>query len=192
MSRTALILVDVINDFFHPDGSNYHAEYLPILENIKFVLSQARWYNLMIVHATEEHIPGHPDFEWRKLPEHNLKDSFSASIVTDIPVEIGEYHVTKRRYSAFFATDLDLILRERGIEKVFLVGVKTHVCVRATAQDAFAYGYDVYVIEEAVGSNHEHLHYASLEDIDRYMGQVISMNQAFEMFAAEKASGEDE
>lgn len=185
MSKSALILVDVINDFFHPDGSNFHEEYLPVLENIKSVLAQARVNGLMIVHTMEEHIPGHPDFEWRKLPKHNFKGTANAQPEKDIEIRAGEYRVPKRRYSAFFATDLDLILRERGIEKLFLVGVKTHVCVRATAQDAFAYGYQVYVIAGAIGSNHAHLHSASLEDIDRYMGRVISMDDAFQMFAVE-------
>ena len=185
MNKAALVLVDVINDFFHPDGSNFHEEYLPILENIKFVLAQARLNNLVIVHAMEAHIPGHPDFEWRKLPQHNYAGSFNAQPVQGIEIGGGEYKIYKRRYSAFFATDLDLILRERGVEKLFLTGVKTHVCVRATAQDAFAYGYEVYLIEEAVGSNREHLHFASLEDIDRYMGRVISMDDAFQMFAIE-------
>lgn len=189
MSNSALILVDVINDFFHPDGSNFHEEHIPVLENIKFVLAQARLNGLMIVHAMEEHIPGHPDFEWQKLPKHNIDGTFNAQPEKDIQIHAGEYRVPKRRYSAFFATDLDLILRERGIEKLFLVGVKTHVCVRATAQDAFAYGYQVYVIEEAVGSNHALLHSASLEDIDRYMGQVISMDEAFQMFAVEISLG---
>lgn len=183
MGKSALILVDVINDFFHPEGSNFHEEYIPILENIKFVLAQARLNKLVIVHAMEQHISEHPDFEWRKLPQHNIAGSFNAQPVQGIEVQANEYRVPKRRYSAFFATDLDLILRECGVEKLFLAGVKTHVCVRATAQDAFAYGYEVYVIEEAVGSNHEHLHYASLEDIDRYMGRVISMDDAFQMFA---------
>jgi maleamate amidohydrolase len=73
--------------------------------------------------------------------------------------------VRKRRYSAFFTTDLDLILREAGVGRLLIVGVKTHVCVRATAQDAFGYGYAVYVVKGAIGSNHPHLHAASLEDI---------------------------
>ena len=185
MTDNALILVDVINDFFHPNGSNFHEKYIPILENIKIILAQARMNQFVIVHTQEEHIPGHPDFEWRKLPQHNFKDSFNAEPIRDVKILEGEYRVPKRRFSAFFATDLDLILREDGVKRVFLVGVKTHVCVRATAQDAFAYGYEVNIIREAVGSNREHLHLASLEDIDRYMGRVILMENAFLMFAGE-------
>jgi nicotinamidase-related amidase len=60
--KTALIVVDAINDFFHPDGSNYHPEYDPILEKVKEMLDLARQHKIMIVHTMENHIPGgHPE-----------------------------------------------------------------------------------------------------------------------------------
>ena len=89
----------------------------------------------------------------------------------------------KRRYSAFFATDLALFLREQKIERVVIAGVKTNVCIRATAQDAFAHGFDVVVPREATNSNRPHLAEASLEDIDRYFGEVVPLDEALEMLA---------
>ena len=53
-------------------------------------------------------------------------------------VDPNEIVCSKRRYSAFFATDLALFLREQGIERAIVAGVKTNVCIRATGQDAFA------------------------------------------------------
>ena len=180
--KTALVLVDVINDFFHSEGINYYSEYEPVLENIKRVLAAAREYGILVVHTRERHIPdGHPDFEWRKLPEHCIEGSFAAQPVSGIEVLPGEYLVYKRRFSAFFATDLDLLLREAGVERLLVVGVKTNVCVRATVQDAFGYGYDVSVVKDAIGSNLSHLHEASLEDIERYMGNSITMEDAIQM-----------
>lgn len=180
--KTALVLVDVINDFFHPDGPNYYPEYVPILANIKQLLAIARDNQVMIVHAMEAHISnGHPDFEWRKLPEHCIQGSFAAEPAVGIRVFPGDYVVQKRRFSAFFATDLDMLLRETDIGRLVVVGVKTHVCVRATVQDAFGYGYDTVVVEEATGSNYTHLHKASLEDIERYMGRVLTMTEAAQL-----------
>src|SRR6202011_6012856 len=89
----------------------------------------------------------------------------------------------KRRYSAFFATDLALFLREQAIDRVVIAGVKTNVCIRATPQDAFAYGFDVIVPREATNSNRPHLAEASLEDIDRYIGKVAPLAEALEMLA---------
>lgn len=180
---TALILVDVVNDFFHPQGRNYHPCYASVLTYIRRLLEAARRNKVVIVHAVEGHLPGHDqDFEWRKLPQHCIVGSFEAELAPGVDAQEGEYMLRKRRYSAFFATDLDLFLRERGVQHVVLVGVKTHVCVRATAQDAFALGYNVAVVREAVGSNHFHLHEASLEDIQRYMGRVISAEECLALF----------
>jgi len=89
----------------------------------------------------------------------------------------------KRRYSAFFATDLALFLHEQKIQRVVIAGVKTNVCIRATAQDAFASGFDVVVPREATNSNRPHLAEASLEDIDRYIGKVVSLEAALAMLS---------
>jgi len=184
--RRALLLIDVINDFFHPDGSNYYPEYDPILENIRTMLDAARKAGLMVIHVREDHPPQHTaDFEFEKLPQHCFSGSSDVEWANGIEVLEGEYIVTKRRYSAFFETDLNLLLYESGIRNVMVVGVKTHVCIRATVQDAFGWGYRPIVVREAVGSNYHHLHEASLEDIERYMGTVISMEKAIEMINQE-------
>lgn len=180
--KTALLLVDVIHDFFHPRGTNYHSEYQPVLQNIIRIVEAAREQGLMIVHAMEAHHPGHcGDFEWRKLPEHCLAGSFDAEPVAAVGIRAGEFVLTKRRYSAFFATELDLLLREAGIEQLLVAGVKSHVCIRATIQDAFGYGYRAVLVREATGSKYQHLHAASLEDIERYMGDVVDMKTGLEI-----------
>ena len=71
-----------------------------------------------------------------------------------------------------------VIDREQRIERVVIAGVKTNVCIRATAQDAFANGFEPVVPREATNSNRPHLAAASLEDIARYMGRVVSLAEA--------------
>jgi len=180
-SKVALVLIDVVNAFFSPQGSFYFPETRGILEHVKALLEAARRKGVLVVHVQEGHREGHPDFEERKLPSHCFIDSFEAQAPPGLEPQEGEVVLIKRRYSAFFATDLDLLLREHRVEKLIIAGVKTNVCVRATAQDAFALGYEVYIPREAVGSNREHLHQASLEDIERYMGKVISLQEALEL-----------
>lgn len=173
----ALLSIDVIKDFFDPQGKNYHPIYSKLLINIKDILTCAHKYNDLVIHAIEAHRPG-PDFEYNKLPPHCLLNSWETEFPADLEIADSDIIVYKRRYSAFFATDLDLLLRERNIQELVIIGVKSHVCVRATIQDAFAYGYKVFLVREATGSNWEHLHKASLEDVQRYMGEVISLDEA--------------
>jgi maleamate amidohydrolase len=183
MSSVALIVVDGINEFYDPRGANHYPEAAETVEPILALLARARESESLIVHAVERHRPGLDDFEWRKLPEHSFLDSFESRIFEPFtPLGAAyEFELHKRRFSAFFATDLALTLREQGVQTVVLAGVKTNVCVRATAQDAFANGFDVFVPREATNSNRPHLAAASLEDIDRYIGRVVGLKEALEL-----------
>ncbi|MFZ2109332.1 MAG: isochorismatase family cysteine hydrolase [Roseiarcus sp.] len=117
------------------------------------------------------------------MPRHHFIGDPDTAFYEGFAPGAREVVIGKRRYSAFFATDLALFLREQRIERVIVAGVKTNVCIRATAQDAFANGFDVAVPLEATNSNRPHLAAASLEDIDRYIGKVVSLDAALGMLA---------
>jgi len=181
---TALILVDVINSFFLEGMPNYYPEAAEVLESLRRLQAKAREANRLIVHTVERHYPGFHDYEWRKLPRHHLAGDPDAAFFAGFePAGPREIVCLKRRYSAFFATDLALFLREQAIERVIIAGVKTNVCIRATVQDAFANGFSVVVPREATNSNRPHLAAASLEDIERYFGDVAPLDAALEMLA---------
>lgn len=182
--KTALILIDVINSFFDPSQPNYYKGVEDVLEPIRRLRAAAKASGAVVVHAVERHRPGFDDFEWRKLPLHHLEQAFDAEFFGEFkPQGDNETLVLKRRFSAFFATDLALFLTEQKVERVIIVGVKTNVCIRATAQDAFANGFEPVVPREATNSNRPHLADASLEDIDRYMGRVVSVDEAIGMLS---------
>ena len=182
--KTALILVDVINSFFEKGHPNHYAGVEAVIEPMRKLLAAARSSAAIVVHAAEKHRPGFHDFEWRKLPVHHLADAVDAAFYGDFqPKGPNETVVHKRRFSPFFATDLALFLAEQNVERVVIAGVKTNVCIRATAQDAFASGFEPIVPHEATNSNRQHLAEASLEDIDRYMGRVVSLDEAIGMLS---------
>lgn len=181
---TALILVDVTNSFFLEGMANFYPAAAEVLEPLRRLLAAARASERIVVHAVEQHYPGFDDYEWRKLPRHHFIGDKDAAFFNGFePVGRREIITRKRRYSAFFATDLALFLHEQGVERVVIAGVKANVCIRATAQDAFANGFDVVVPREATNSNRPHLAEASLEDIDRYIGKVVALPDALGMLA---------
>lgn len=177
---TALVVVDVLNSFFHPDCGNYYPEAARVLEPIAELLETARQRDTLVVHAVERHRPGLADFEQPKLPEHCQVGGFDSEYVEGFaPVERArEIEVPKRRYSSFYATDLGLLLREQGVQRVVVVGVKTNVCIRATIQDGFAGGFQMVLPREATNSNRPHLEEASVEDVSRYFGDVVDLGAA--------------
>ena len=182
--KTALILVDVINSFFDPSQPNYYKGVEDVLPAIRALRAAAKASGAIVVHAVERHRPGFGDFEWRKLPVHHVDGAFDGQFFGEFaPEGDNETVVWKRRFSAFFATDLALFLAEQQVERVVIAGVKTNVCIRATAQDAFANGFEPVVPREATNSNRSHLAEASLEDIDRYMGRVVSLDEAIGMLS---------
>lgn len=182
--KTALILVDVINSFFQKGQPNHYAGVEAVLDPLRALRARARATGTVTVHAVERHRPGFSDFEWGKLPIHHLEGAEDAGFFADFaPDGANETVVYKRRFSAFFATDLALFLAEQNIRRVIIGGVKTNVCIRATAQDAFAHGFEPVIVREATNSNRPHLAAASLEDIERYMGQVVSLADGLEMLS---------
>jgi maleamate amidohydrolase len=181
---TALVLVDVTNSFFLEGMANNYPAAAEVVEPLRRLLAAARAAGRIVVHAVERHYPGFDDYEWRKLPRHHLIGDLDQQILAGFePQGAREVLIGKRRYSAFFATDLALFLHEQTVRRVVLAGVKTNVCIRATAQDAFANGFDVVVPREATNSNRPHLAQASLEDIERYIGSVVPLARALEMLA---------
>jgi maleamate amidohydrolase len=182
--RAALILVDVIASFFEPGMPNYYPNVADVVAPMQALLTAARVSGAPVVHAVERHYSGFEDFEWRKLPRHHLQGAPDAAILPAFqPAGEREVLILKRRFSAFFATDLALFLAEQRIQRVVIAGVKTNVCIRATAQDAFANGFEPIVPREATNSNRPHLAEASLEDIDRYMGRVVTLDEAIGMLS---------
>ncbi len=181
---TALILVDVTNSFFLEGMPNFYPAAADTLGPLTALLERARAAGRIVVHAVERHHPGFNDYEWKKLPRHHFRGARDADFFAGFEPK-GEREIVcpKRRYSAFFATDLALFLREQEIERVIIAGVKTNVCIRATVQDAFANGFEVVVPREATNSNRPHLAEAALEDIDRYFGEVAPLGRALEMLA---------
>lgn len=185
MTGTALIVVDMQNSFLHPDGENFYPAAPEAIAPCRALIDAAERGGAIIVHVCDRHREGFADFEQIRLPEHCLSGGFNAAFYEGFGPEgrKREIVITKRRYSAFFATELALFLNEQGVKRVVICGVKTNVCVRATATDAFANGYEVSVVAEATNSNRANLAEASLEDIGRYIGKVVDLDTAETLLA---------
>jgi maleamate amidohydrolase len=175
----ALLLVDVIRAFFDPEGIHFYPEVRDVEDPMRRLLEAARAHDRLVVHGVERHRPGLRDFEQPKLPDHCLVGGHDAELWPGFEPVARERDVLvpTRRYSAFFATDLGLLLREQGVDTVVVAGVKTNVCIRATCQDAFAHGFRVVLPPEATNSNRPHLAEASLEDVRRYLGETPPLEE---------------
>jgi maleamate amidohydrolase len=183
--KTALLVIDMQNAMLHPDGENYYPDAVAVIDPVLKLIEAARKNKTLIVHVADRHREFYADYEHKRLPTHAVTGGFDAAFFDGFGPEKGslEVEIVKRRYSAFFSTELSLFLAEQQIDQVIIAGIKTNVCVRATAQDAFAYGFSVVVPREATNSNRSHLATASLEDIDRYIGKVVTLDDAIHILS---------
>lgn len=181
--QPALLLIDILNGFFAPDGALHYPDAKAVVEPLRRLRDTARRAGRLIVYALEQHRAGLFDFEDLHLDRHLIGGEADAMPFEDfVPADTpNEVAIPKRRYSAFYATDLDLLLREQNVDRLVIAGVKTNVCVRSTVQDAFAAGYEVLVPRAATNSNRPHLAEASLEDIDHYFGRVVDLQEALDL-----------
>ncbi len=87
--------------------------------------------------------------------------------------EEDDYIVAKRRYSAFFGTELDILLRELGISKLILTGALTDICIFCTALDAYMRNYQIIVPKDSVVALTPEEHEFSLKQMEKLVSAEI-------------------
>lgn len=173
VSRTALLVIDMLNDFFEDGGAMVLPGGQSLYKPISILLDAAR-ANKMPVFWLNQWLREDDSLFEKRVP-HCLVNTWGAKIVDALPQYPDDIIIHKRRYSGFFQTSLDLFLRERDIKHVIVTGVVTNICVRSTVNDAFFLGYDVVVPRdcvEATSPEHQETH---LYDIDTHYGSVVNL-----------------
>ncbi len=170
--KRALVVVDMIEDFVRDDGALYcgpsMARIVPVIQK---ELARARGAGDPVLYLTDNHLPD--DAEFRMFPPHAIAGTRGAQIVPELAPAKDDVVIPKRRYSGFFGTDLDITLRERGVDTLRLVGDCTNICVLFTAADARNLGYGVEVVREGVTSFDEEAHRSALKELEKTLGAKI-------------------
>ena len=169
MKRKALLVIDMLNDFIDSSGVLFVGNTgEKLVETISGKLDEFRRHKNPIIYVCDNHRADDPEFDM--FPPHCVEGTWGAKIVAGLKPEEKDFVVKKRRYSAFFGTDLDLTLREEGIEEIVLTGVCTNICVLYTACDARMRNYRVVVPADAVTSFSETGHSFALEEMKNVLG----------------------
>jgi nicotinamidase/pyrazinamidase len=173
MTKRALLVIDMLNDFILPEGSlSVGPAGREIIETIREEIRRFREAGEPVLFICDNHVAADPEFVM--FPTHCVWGTWGAEVIAELAPREGELVVPKRRFSAFFGTDLDLSLREQGIEEVVLVGVCTNICVLYTACDARMRNYRVTVVEAGVASFDGGAHRFALGEMKNTLGvQVI-------------------
>ena len=169
--KKAIIIVDMLNDFV--TGSLKCDRAQRIIPPLMKLIKEARKNNVPVIYSNDAHIKG-IDHELKLWGDHAIAGTEGANVIPELEPEEGDYIVPKRRYSGFYGTDLDMLLRELNVDTVILTGMHAHMCVRHTAADAYYRGYNIIVPTDGVDSFTEEDYQAGLKYLKDVYGAVIS------------------
>jgi ureidoacrylate peracid hydrolase len=190
----ALIVVDVQNDFVSPEGSagkrgDDVGAAMAMIPNLTRLIDQARKVGLTIVYIRTTHSDwtDTPSWIYRTSQKSGLstcrEGTWGAEFYDGIAPLPSERVVIKHRYSAFINTDLNTVLKARGIQSILVCGVATNVCVETTARDGYMYDYYVTMIDDCSAAYDAKLHMGTLENMRRHFGLVASVDQIIETWS---------
>jgi len=189
-TTSALVVVDVQNDFCHPDGAaaKMGLDITAVQEAVPRIvelIGAARDADVPRIYLRGEHSHWFNTDAWlrRGTKGHSINapkvpiveaGSWGADFF-EVDPQPDELVVTKHRYSGFAYTPLELALQTLRTRNVVLCGTATNVCVEATARDAIMRGYYPVVIADCVAGGHADLHGAALKDMAEFLGAVVSL-----------------
>ena len=152
--RCALLVVDMEHDFVH--GPMAVTGAVALASRLAPLAAAARNAGVPVVFANQVLRAGGDDlgplerFEPVRSGAALREGTGGVRVVEELDPRPTDLYVVKRRFSAFFATDLDLLLRSRGVQQLLVCGVAAHVCCDTTARDAFQLGYETFYVVDGV------------------------------------------
>ncbi len=182
LAGSALIIIDMQRDFLEPGGfgetlGNDVSRLAAAIAPCRSVLDAARRAGLLVIHTREGHRPDLSDAPKAKIERGHPSARIGApgpmgrilirgepghDIVAELAPVAGEPVIDKPGKGAFYQTDLDLVLKNRGIGTLLVCGVTTEVCVNTTVREANDRGYRCVVLSDCCGSYFPEFHEAGL------------------------------
>ena len=186
--ETAIVVVNLLVDMIErAKPFPMPPEYGDILDRTVGFVNAARQAGYPIIFIQDQHRPGDKEFtDFSVGQPHAIRDTEGAQLVDQLqPLGQDDYRVGKRRFSAFYGTDMDLYLREEGIRRLVIVGRPSNVCALYSAADGFMRRYEVVAISDCLYSKTGEMHQRAMREFEATLGPVMT---AAEFFASPPGS----
>ncbi|MGC9105548.1 MAG: cysteine hydrolase family protein [Thermoprotei archaeon] len=175
-SETALLIVDMQNDFVDPKGALFVPSARDTIQPIKNLIKKFRDAGAHVIYTQDWHMKDDPEFKIWGV--HALAGTWGAEIVEELEPEEDDIIIRKYRYDAFFETPLDYVLRVKGIKNLVIVGTVANICVLHTAGSAALRWYNIVVPEDGISALTEFDMMATLRQIDfLYKGKITTSDK---------------
>ncbi len=179
---TAVVVVDMQNDFCHPDGALYSEASEDAIPRVNDVVAEARDADAEVVYTRDVHPPeqfdgSHYYDEFDRWGEHVVEGTWGAEVHEDVEVGEDDHEVVKHTYDAFQGTGFEAWLEAHGVDDLVFCGTLANVCVLHTAGSAGLRDFRPVLVDDAVGYIDEgHRDYA-LRHAEFLFGEVASLDE---------------
>ena len=186
MKDTALLVIDMQNGFLSERSPLYIDGAMKTVPATAKVIACCREKQIPVFFVTRIYYADGSNVEHTRFDAwlnggKPLSPRCAKEISADMPEVFGDdprdFHIVKPRYSAFFATELDLILRRLGIRHLILAGTTTPNCIRATCYDAISLDYVVTVLSDCTSSKTKEIQESNLRDMRNIGAKIISSTE---------------
>jgi nicotinamidase-related amidase len=168
---TALLVIDMLNDFVLPGASLEVPAARSIVPAIRRRIDRAAEDGSPVIYLCDAHAGDDPEF--RMWPEHAVKGTTGAAVVDELKPRPEDLIVEKSTYSAFYGTRLEEVLGKMGIGRLRITGILTNICVFFTAVEAVVRGFEVEVARDSVAALTRDEHDFALDQMARILKAEI-------------------
>ena len=170
--KACLLVIDMQNEFLREGGAVFFHYASEIVPNVGRIIAASRSASIPVVFTAHAHEDPKTDGGmtaefWPDIKRGKslIKGTRGVEVVREIRPLPGEKTVWKHRYSAFYNTDLEIILRGLGVTDLVITGILTNVCCESTARDAFFRDFRVFVVADATATTEPEFQVASLKNL---------------------------
>ncbi len=187
--KFAIIVVDMLKDTYNgPPEHRIIREFRSIVPRIQNLVTEARKLQGLIVYANDSFLA--EDFLFRgRMARHAIRGTPGAEVIDELPIMEGDIVLPKRRFSAFFKTDLDMTLRTFGMDTIAVTGLTTEVCVLSTVLDGLANDFNSILISDCCASRSREAHNAVVAAFSRFPTYPTLRVRTAEEFLEEARKG---
>ncbi|HEX8547835.1 MAG TPA: isochorismatase family cysteine hydrolase [Cytophagaceae bacterium] len=169
---TAILIIDVINDFDFEDGQKLFDNAMPVAQNIKELKLEARKRKIPVIYVNDNF------GKWKSniniLVDHCINDNtLGKSIAELLRPENEDYFVLKAKHSGFYSTTLSLLLEYLNTETLILTGITTDICIFFTANDAYMRDFKIIVPSDCTAAVYKEQHIQALDNMKRIVKAEI-------------------
>ncbi|HRX48199.1 MAG TPA: isochorismatase family cysteine hydrolase [Spirochaetota bacterium] len=169
--KSALLIIDMQNDFILPEAPAEVPGAMKIVPKVKKLLEFCRARKIPVFHVIRQYRYDGSDIEnfrregFLNRGRYLLPGTPGAEIIDELKPAEGEYVIVKPRFSAFFCTELELILKRIKTDDIVICGVQYPNCIRATALDSVSYDYSTTVITDATAGADDEIEVSNIRDL---------------------------